>query len=203
MIYPIYVYGHPVLRRMSKDIQKDFDGLDTLVQNMFETMQKADGIGLAAPQIGKSIRIFIVDGTPIADDETELADFKKVFINAHIIERSGEIVPMNEGCLSIPKIREDVNRESRIHIQYYDENWEFHDEIMEGYRARIIQHEYDHLDGIMFTDRVAPIRKRFLKNKLAAISKGQVDVAYKIHLYILHLRRSHNQFFHLHHSQNL
>ena len=179
MVYPIYIYGHPVLRKISDDIQKDYEDLDKLIDNMFETMHKADGIGLAAPQIGKSIRIFIVDGTGVADDEPELADFKKTFINADIIETSGEIVPMNEGCLSIPKIREDVNRESRIHIKYYDENWEFHDEVIEGFKARIIQHEYDHLDGILFTDKMSPIRKRLLKSKLAGLSRGKFEVDYR------------------------
>ena len=131
MIYPIYVYGHPLLRRKSVDIDKDYEGLDQFIDNLFETMYRTEGVGLAAPQVGKNIRIFVVDGTPYADDEPELADFKKVFINAHIIERDGEVVPMNEGCLSIPNIREDVDRESRIRIQYYDQNWEYHDEIME------------------------------------------------------------------------
>lgn len=179
MVYPIYIYGHPVLRKISDDIQKDFEDLDKLIEDMFETMHKAEGIGLAAPQIGKLIRIFVVDGTPLADDEPELADFKKVFINAHIIERSGEKAPMNEGCLSIPKIREDVNRESRIHIRYYDENWGFHEEVIEGFKARIIQHEYDHLDGILFTDKVSPIRKRLLRSKLAGLSRGKFEVDYR------------------------
>ena len=179
MVYPIYIYGHPVLRKISDDIQKDYEGLDKLIENMFETMHKADGVGLAAPQIGKSIRVFIVDGTGLADEEPELADFKKTFINADIIETSGEIVPMNEGCLSIPKIREDVNRKSRIHIKYYDENWEFHDEVIEGFKARIIQHEYDHLDGILFTDKMSPIRKRLLKSKLAGLSRGKFEVDYR------------------------
>ncbi|MCD4769176.1 MAG: peptide deformylase [Bacteroidales bacterium] len=179
MVYPIYIYGHPVLRKISDDIQKDYEDLDKLIDNMYETMHKAEGIGLAAPQIGKSIRVFIVDGTGVADDEPELADFKKVFINADIIETSGEIVPMNEGCLSIPKIREDVNRESRIRVKYYDENWEFHDEVIEGFKARIIQHEYDHLDGILFTDRMSPIRKRLLKSKLSGLSRGKFEVDYR------------------------
>lgn len=179
MIYPVYIYGHPVLRRKSVDIERDYKGLDEFIASMFETMYKAEGVGLAAPQVGKNIRVFIVDGTPYVEDEPELEDFKKVFINAHIIERDGVEVPMNEGCLSIPNIREDVDRKSRIRIQYYDENWVYHDEVMEGYKARIIQHEYDHLDGILFTDKVSPIRRRFLKGKLTGLSKGRFDVDYK------------------------
>ena len=179
MIYPIYVYGHPVLRRVSEDIEKDYPDLDKFIDSMFETMYRAEGVGLAAPQVGKNIRIFVVDGTPAAEDDPEMADFRKVFINAHIVEKSGEVVPMNEGCLSIPGLREDVDRESRIRIQYYDENWEYHDEVVEGFRARIIQHEYDHLDGILFTDKVSPIRRRLLKGKLNAMSKGRFDADYK------------------------
>lgn len=179
MVYPIYVIGHPVLRKKAANIDRDYPGLNDLVSDMFETMYRSDGIGLAAPQIGKSIRIFIVDGTPIADDEPELEDFRHVFINAEIIERSGEIVPMTEGCLSIPRLHEEVNRESFIRINYYDENWIWHEDLFEGYKARIIQHEYDHLDGILFTDKVSPIRKRLLKSKLAALGKGKFDVHYK------------------------
>ncbi len=179
MVYPIYIYGHPVLRRKSVDIDRDFEGLDELIDNMFETMYKADGLGLAAPQIGKNIRLFVVDGTPISEDEPELEDFKKEYINAHIVEREGERIPMNEGCLSIPNIHEDVDRESRIRIQYYDRNWEFHDEVLEGYKARILQHEYDHLDGILFTDKVSPIRRRLLKSKLSSLGKGKFEARYK------------------------
>ncbi len=179
MIYPIVVYGHSILRKVAADIDRDYPGLKQLIDDLFETMYKSEGMGLAAPQIGKSIRIFVIDGTPIADEEPGLAGFKKAFINAHIVEKTGEIKPMTEGCLSIPHLREEVNRESHIRITYYDENWEFHDEIFEGYKARIIQHEYDHLDGILFTDKVSPIRKRLLKNKLLAISKGRFEADYK------------------------
>ncbi|MGZ4079815.1 MAG: peptide deformylase, partial [Bacteroidia bacterium] len=135
---------------------------------------------LAAPQIGKSIRIFVIDGKPASDDEPSLADFKKVFINAHITEKNGEPTPMTEGCLSIPKIREDVLRKPKIHIQYYDENFKFHDEIYEGVAARVIQHEYDHIEGKLFTDRISPLRRRLLKGKLTDISKGKVSVTYKM-----------------------
>jgi peptide deformylase len=179
MIYPIVVYGHSILRKVAVDIDKDYPGLKQLIDDLFETMYKSEGMGLAAPQIGKSIRIFVIDGTPISDEEPGLAGFKKAFINAHIIEKTGELKPMTEGCLSIPHLREEVNRESHIRITYYDENWEFHDEVFDGYKARIIQHEYDHLEGILFTDKVSPLRKRLLKNKLFAISKGRFEADYK------------------------
>lgn len=179
MIYPIVVYGHPVLRKVAEDIEKDYPGLDQLIQDMFETMYHSDGLGLAAPQIGKSIRVFIIDGEPLAEDEPELAGFKQAFINAHITERSADLVPMTEGCLSIPNIREEVQRESRIRINFYDEKWEYHDEVFEGYKARIIQHEYDHLDGILFPDKLSPLRRRLLKGKLTDISKGKFEADYR------------------------
>jgi peptide deformylase len=179
MTYPIVVYGHPVLRKISAEIDKDYPGLNQIIEDLFETMYRSEGLGLAAPQIGKSIRIFVIDGKPAAEDEPLLADFKKTFINAHIVEKNGELVPMTEGCLSIPNLREEVNRESHIRINYYDENWTYHDEVYNGYKARIIQHEYDHLDGIMFTDKVSPLRKRLIKSKLMAISKGRFEAEYK------------------------
>lgn len=179
MTYPILVYGHDVLRKVSEEIDKDYPGLNQIINDMFETMYKSDGLGLAAPQIGKSIRIFVIDGSPLSEEEPELADFKKVFINADIVEKNGEFELMNEGCLSIPNLREEVNRESHIRIKYYDENWKFHDEIYNGYLARVIQHEYDHLDGILFTDKVSPLKKKLIKSKLTAISKGKFDVDYK------------------------
>jgi len=179
MTYPILVYGHPVLRKVSEEVDKDCPEMNQIINDLFETMYKSEGLGLAAPQIGKSIRIFVIDGKPISEDEPELADFKKVFINAHITEKSGEFKLMNEGCLSIPNLREEVDRESHIRINYYDENWEFHDEEYDGYKARIIQHEYDHLDGILFTDKVSPLRKRLIKSKLTAISKGKFEAEYK------------------------
>lgn len=179
MIYPIVVYGHPILRKMAEDVDQDHPGLDQIIKDMFETMYYAEGVGLAAPQIGKSIRIFVIDGKPLADEEPSLEDFKKTFINAHIEEKTGDFMLMSEGCLSIPNIREEVNRESHIRITYYDENWVFHDEVYDGYKARIIQHEYDHLDGIMFTDKVSPLRRRLLKGKLNSISKGKFEADYK------------------------
>ena len=179
MTYPIVIYGHPILRKVAEDIDRDYPDLQQVIDDLFETMHNSEGMGLAAPQIGKSIRIFVIDGTPIADDEPSLADFKKAFINAHITEKNGELQPMSEGCLSIPNLREEVNRESHVRIEYYDENWVFHDEVYDGYKARIIQHEYDHLEGILFTDKVNPLRKRLIKSKLAAISKGKFEVDYK------------------------
>ena len=179
MIYPIVVYGHPILRKVAVEIDKDYPGLSQLISDMFDTMYYSEGLGLAAPQIGKSIRLFVIDGKPAAEDEPALAEFKRTFINAHITERRGDLVPMTEGCLSIPNLREEVLRESRVRINYYDENWEYHDEVFEGYKARIIQHEYDHLDGIMFTDKVNPLRKRLIKSKLTAISKGRFEAEYK------------------------
>lgn len=179
MIYPIVIYGHTILRKVAEDIGQDYPALQQLVSDLFETMYHSDGLGLAAPQIGKSIRIFVIDGTPVAEDEPSLADFRKAFINARISDRCGELQPMTEGCLSIPNLREEVNRESHIRIKYYDENWNFHDEVYDGYKARIIQHEYDHLDGILFTDKVNPLRKRLLKSKLTAISKGKFEADYK------------------------
>jgi peptide deformylase len=179
MTYPIVIYGHPILRKVAEDIDKDYPDLQQLISDLFETMYKSEGMGLAAPQIGKSIRIFVIDGTPIADEEPELASFKKAFINAHIVEKSGELKPMTEGCLSIPHLREEVNRESHLRIKYYDENWKFHNDVFDGYKARIIQHEYDHLDGILFTDKVNPLRKRLIKSKLTAISKGRFEVDYR------------------------
>jgi peptide deformylase len=179
MIYPIVVYGHPVLRRVAEEIDRDYPGLQQLIEDLYETMYYSDGLGLAAPQIGKSIRLFVIDAKPLAEDDPELADFKQTFINAHITERSADLIPMSEGCLSIPNLREEVDRESRIRINFYDENWEYHDDIFEGVKARIIQHEYDHLDGIMFVDKLSPLRKRLIKGKLAAISKGNFEAEYK------------------------
>lgn len=183
MTYPIFVYGHPVLKKIAADIEQDYPDLDKLVEDLFDTMYHSEGLGLAAPQIGKSIRLFVIDGAPVAEDEPELANFKKVFINAHLVEKSGELVPMNEGCLSIPHIREEVRRESHIRIKYWDEKWQFHDEVFDGYKARIIQHEYDHTDGILFTDRINPLKKQLIRGKLQDISKGKFEADYKTIVY--------------------
>ena len=176
------LYGSTVLRKVSKEVGRDYKGLNTLINDMFETMYKADGVGLAAPQIGLSLRIFIIDAEAMKDDDPELENFKKAFINPVVVKENGEEIPMNEGCLSIPKIREDVIRKQNIHIQYYDENWKCHDEKYQGIKARIIQHEYDHLQGILFTDKVSPLNKKLLKSKLLDISKGRIEVDYKIQI---------------------
>jgi len=180
MIYPIVVYGSPILRKVAKEVDADYPNLQALVSDMFDTMHKADGMGLAAPQIGKSIRIFVVDATSLVDEDPGLKDFRKVFINPKIQLLGDETIVMNEGCLSLPKIREDVDRHNKLKISYYDENWNFFEEIYEGLKARVIQHEYDHLDGIMFIDKINPLRRKLLKGKLYDISKCKVDVSYKI-----------------------
>jgi peptide deformylase len=180
MVYPIYVYGHPVLRKIAPDIKPDYPGLKDFIVNLFETMEKSDGIGLAAPQVGKPIRIFVLDTEPLAEDNPNIPVFKKAFINPHIIERSGEMKIYNEGCLSLPTIHEEVERPASIRIQYMDEQFVSHEEDYDGIVARIIQHEYDHLDGTLFIDRIPPIRRKMLAGKLKAISKGKVDIHYKI-----------------------
>jgi peptide deformylase len=181
MKYPIIAYGDPVLRRKATSIEPDeYPNIKQIVDDMFETMYGARGVGLAAPQVGLSMRLFVVDATVFADEEPELKDFKKVFINACIEEESGEEWPFNEGCLSIPDIREDVNRKPTIRISYYDENWKHHDETFSGLAARVIQHEYDHIEGKLFIDKLSPLRKRLIEKKLTDISKGQVDVEYKM-----------------------
>ena len=178
MILPIYVYGHPVLRKVAQDIDRNYPDLDKFIEDMFETMYKSDGLGLAAPQIGKSLRLFIMDGESLGDEHPEMKGFKKVFVNPRVLERTGAAVPMNEGCLSLPGLHEEVNRESQIRIEYYDENWELHDEVYSGYQARVMLHEYDHLDGILFTDRLSPLRRRLLKGRLNEISKGKFEASY-------------------------
>jgi peptide deformylase len=147
---------------------------------MFDTMYKSDGMGLAAPQIGKSIRIIVVDATSLADEDPALKDFKKVFINPKIQILGEETIVMNEGCLSLPKIREDVSRHNKVSISYYDESWNYYEEEYEGLKARIVQHEYDHLDGVLFIDKISPLRRKLLKGKLFDITKCKVDVHYKI-----------------------
>ena len=185
MILPIVAYGDIVLRKKGIDIDKDYPFLKELIDNMFETMYNASGVGLAAPQIGKAIRLFIVDASPFYDledyheDEQEyIKNFKKVFINAEIIEEEGDEWAFNEGCLSIPGINEDVNRQPTIRIKYVDENFEPHEETLTGIVARIVQHEYDHIDGVLFTDKISNFKKRLVKGKLEKISKGQVKVEY-------------------------
>lgn len=178
MIYPIIMYGDPVLRQKAKEIDLNSD-VTQLIEDMYETMHNASGIGLAAPQIGKSIRLFIVDGT-IIEDEPGMADFKKVFINPVVLEEVGTPWDYEEGCLSIPNIREKISRRERLRIRYYDETWKLQEEKFDGMKARIIQHEYDHIEGKMFVDYLTPLRRRLLKGKLADISKGKVDTEYRI-----------------------
>ncbi|HCW05935.1 MAG TPA: peptide deformylase [Cytophagales bacterium] len=178
MIYPIVMYGDPVLRKKAKDIEKGTDILE-LVNDMYETMHAAHGIGLAAPQIGKGIRLFVVDGTTL-EDEPKLKDFKKAFVNPVILYESGTPWGFEEGCLSIPNIREEVERPEKLRIKYFDENWNAFEEDFDGMKARIIQHEYDHIEGKLFIDYLTPLKKRMLKGKLADISKGEVDTEYRI-----------------------
>ncbi len=180
MILPVYAYGSPVLRKVATDIAKDYKGLSELTENMFETMKAADGVGLAAPQVGLPIRIFVMDARAYAENDPSLVNFRKVFINAHILERGGEEELIEEGCLSVPNIHEDILRPGKIRIKYVDENFTPVDEWYEGMVARIIQHEYDHLDGIMFPDLVNPLKKTLLRSKLRDISKGKVAVKYKM-----------------------
>lgn len=185
MKLPIIAYGDPVLRQKAKEIDEDYPELDSLIANMFETMYAASGVGIAAPQIGKSIRLFVIDASPYEEDEPQLKDFKKVFINPIIIQEDGEKWASSEGCLSIPDIREDVYRLPTLTINYLDENWEEHEETFDGLAARIIQHEYDHIEGKLFTDRITPLRKALLKSKLDAIAKGKVNVDYKMKFPVL------------------
>jgi peptide deformylase len=187
MTLPIVAYGDPVLRKKAKEIDSDYPNFVALLENMFETMYGARGIGLAAPQVGLPIRLFIVDATPFEDDD-DLSEaereycstFKKVFINAKILEEEGDEWAFNEGCLSIPEINEDVFRQPQITMEYMDENFEKHTETFDGIVARIIQHEYDHIEGVLFTDKLSPLKKRLIKGKLANISKGKIDVSYRM-----------------------
>jgi len=192
MIIPIVAYGDPVLRKVGTEIDQDYEGLQTLIGNMWETMYNANGVGLAAPQIGLPIRLFMVDTTPFAEDEDlteeerkQLDGFKKVFINAQMLDETGKLWPFNEGCLSIPDIREDVTRKDTITIRYRDEDFKEHTDTYEGLLARVIQHEYDHIEGVLFTDRVSSLKKRLLKGKLTNISKGKIEVDYKMRFPLL------------------
>lgn len=180
MIYPIVVYGDPVLRKTAEPVGKDVEGLKELIDDLFETMYHSDGVGLAAPQIGKSLRIFVIDASVNADEEPELKDFKKAFINPEILERYGDHCMVNEGCISLPDIHEDVSRPSSLKIKYLDENLEEHLDEYGGFAARVIQHEYDHLEGVLLIDHLSPLKRRLLKSKLTAISKGKVKTSYKI-----------------------
>ena len=178
MIYPVSVFGDPILRKKAEPVTSDFQDLKGFIENMFDTMYNSDGVGLAAPQVGKAIRIFVIDSD--IDDEEELPGIKKAFINPEIVEKSGDEWVMNEGCLSLPEIREDVLRPETVKIKYFDEEFNEHIETYSGFTSRVIQHEYDHLEGVMFVDYLNPLRKRILKGKLSAISKGKVIPKYRI-----------------------
>ncbi|AXT20789.1 peptide deformylase [Flavobacteriaceae bacterium AU392] len=187
MILPITAYGSPVLKKVGKNITSDYPNLNELISNMYETMYNAYGVGLAAPQIGLPIRVFLVDAAPFADDDTlspeeqaKLKEFKQTFINAKILEESGEEWVFNEGCLSIPNVREDVFRKPNIKIEYQDENFKTHIKEFDGLLARVIQHEYDHIEGILFTDKLSNFKKRLIKGKLLNISKGKINIDYKM-----------------------
>ena len=180
MILPIYTFGQPVLRKVAQDITPDYPELKTLIADMFETLTQADGVGLAAPQIGRDIRVVVIDLDVLKDDMPEYADFRKAYINPHIVEYDDtKTESMEEGCLSVPAIHEKVVRPTRIHVTYLDEDFNPHDEWVEGYLARVMQHEFDHLEGKMFVDHVSPLRKQLIKNKLKAIMQGRYRCAYR------------------------
>ena len=190
MLLPIIAYGHPVLKRKAEVINKDYPKLVELINDMFETMYNANGVGIAAPQIGLSIRIFIVDTNPFSEDESlsdedrsELKSFKKTFINPEILDENGDEWSFEEGCLSIPNIRESVLRQESIKIQYFDENFNKHIESYNGLLARVIQHEYDHIEGILFTDKLSSFKKQLLKKKLLKISSGKLSFDYKMQFF--------------------
>jgi peptide deformylase len=188
MILPIVAYGDPILKKECEEIDENYPNLKQLISDMFETMYKAKGVGLAAPQIGKNIRLFIVDGSPFAEDKEEednllaegIENFKKVFINPIIEEEAGNEWPFQEGCLSIPKIRENVSRKPDITVSYYDENWELKEESYSGYAARIFQHEYDHIEGVLFTDYLSPLKRKLIQKKLNNITNGEIEIDYKM-----------------------
>ena len=180
MILPILAYGDPVLKKLAEEIDKDYPGLDKVIEDMYDTMYDAKGVGLAAPQVNKSIRLFLVDATPYAEEDMDLDGFKEVFINPVILEEEGTEWIFNEGCLSIPGIREDVKRKPKITVEYYDEDFNLKEKVFEGMAARIIQHEYDHVEGVLFTDRINLLRRRLFNGKLKNIAKGNVEVDYKM-----------------------
>ena len=180
MILPIYIYGQPVLRKVAEDITPDYPELKQLISDMWETLFQSEGIGLAAPQIGRDIRLVVIDLDPLSEDYPEYKEFRKVYINAHIVEYDDkETVASEEGCLSLPAIHEKVVRPTRIRVQWMDENFEQHDEWIDGYLARVMQHEFDHLDGKMFIDRISALRKQLIKNKLKALTMGRYRCGYK------------------------
>ena len=180
MFLPIVAYGDPVLRKKGEEINKDYPNLEKLIEDMFETMEKSKGVGLAAPQINKAIRLFVIDSTKMYDDEETHKGIREVFINAEIITETGAEWKYEEGCLSIPNIREDVYRKPKIKIRYYDRHFKKHEKEFDDMNARVIQHEYDHIEGKLFIDHIKPLKRSLLKGKLEKISKGDVDVSYKM-----------------------
>ena len=182
MILPISIIGTSVLRKKADTVNKDYPDLQKLIDDMFETMYKTEGVGLAAPQVGHSIRLFVCDAAPMTDDDNDTftKSFKRAMINPEIIETFGANVSYNEGCLSIPGLHENVVRPDGVKIRYYDENFELHEETLTGNCARVVQHEYDHLDGVLFTDKVGMLRRKLIRNKLANISKGKFEHNYKV-----------------------
>ena len=179
MILPIYLYGQPVLRKMAEPIAQDYPALKELIDNMYQTMYQSDGVGLAAPQVGLPIRLFVVDATPMAEEYPELANKKMTFINPEIIEFSDDEITLEEGCLSLPGINEKVSRSESITITYLDEQFEEHTETFNGFFARIVQHEYDHLEGHVFTDSISPLRRTMIAGKLSNITKGKARCHYR------------------------
>jgi len=180
MVLPVVAYGHPVLKKVAKEMDPDFPDLPAFIENMFETMYQSDGVGLAASQVNQPVRLFVIDATPFAEKHPETKDFKRVFINAKIYKEEGEEWSFNEGCLSFPGLREDILRKPVIYMKYVDEHFQPHDERFSGIVARVIQHEYDHTEGIVMVDRISTLKKMILKGRLADISKGNIDVAYKM-----------------------
>ncbi len=180
MILPVVAYGHPVLKKVAETITPDYPDLNQLIADMWETMYVSDGVGLAAPQVNRSIRLFVIDASAFEEKYPGTGNFKKAFLNAEIYKEEGEEFSFNEGCLSFPGLREDIMRKPVVHIRYMDENFVEHDEMYEGVIARVIQHEYDHIEGIVFVDRVTSLKKMLLKRRLSDISKGNVDVAYRM-----------------------
>ena len=180
MVLPIYIFGQPVLRKVAEDIPADYPDLDKFVVDMWDTLAESEGIGLAAPQVGKSIRVVVIDLDVLSEDMPEYKDFRKVYINPHIVEYDeSQTDTMEEGCLSLPAIHERVTRSKRIHVQWLDEQMQPHDEWVEGYLARVMQHEFDHLEGKVFVDRVSPLRKQLIKSKLKALTQGRYRCGYK------------------------
>ncbi|MEM8907818.1 MAG: peptide deformylase [Bacteroidota bacterium] len=183
MVLPIYAYGQPVLKRVAKAIEPEYEGLEALISDMWETMYHAEGVGLAAPQIGRSIRLFVIDTIQMMEPEQKEEGIKRVFINAQKLEEGGGLNDYEEGCLSIPDLRGDVERPIQVRLQYWDENFVEHTEVFTGVNARVIQHEYDHIDGILFTELLKPIKRRMVKRRLENIKKGKVNARYRMKFY--------------------